>query len=371
MKKRKRKLKKSIKIIFSLFIIISILLGYNYYNSPTTYLKGIGYKDNTIEVFKEKNLIDKVKEKNYSKTLEESINKNNFNIDYLYEYINIKYIDKDNFIDNINKLLNIGYGSDNINLIYKKLNDNTINIIINKDKINDIDKYLNISYFKEEMLEKYLNYNKNNLDIDTIITYVNIGLDNEFYTNTKMIDNPDDLDVLVNKYNYLNKNYEPNDLENIDSKYSYGEKKLRKEAKVNFELMCKEAEKEGIYLKAGSTYRSYSYQENLYNRYVKRDGKKEADTYSARAGFSEHQTGLAIDIMNNKKLYIDEKDTKKEYEWLINNSYKYGYILRYPKEKEHITGYMFEDWHFRYFGESLANELYNSKLTYEEYLAKK
>ena len=135
--------------------------------------------------------------------------------------------------------------------------------------------------------------------------------------------------------------------------------------------MCKEAEKEGIYLKAGSTYRSYSYQLDLYNRYVKRDGKKEADTYSARAGYSEHQTGLAIDIMNNKEVYIDEKDTKKEYEWLINNSYKYGYILRYPKEKEHITGYMFEDWHFRYFGEIIATELYNNKLTYEEYLAKK
>lgn len=371
MKKRKRKLKKSIKIIFSLIIIISLLLGYSYYNSPSTYLKGIGYKENTIEVFKEKDIIDKIKEKNYSKTLEECINKNNFNIDYLYEYIKIDYVDRDNFIDNINKLLDIKYNSNNINLIYKKLNDNTIDIIINKDKINDIDKYLNIEYFKEDNLDRYLNYNKDNLDIETIITYVNIGLDNEFYTNVKKIDNPDSLDVLVNKYNNLEKNYEPKDLEKIDSKYSYGEKKLRKEARVNFELMCKDAEKEGIYLKAGSTYRSYSYQENLYNRYVKRDGKKDADTYSARAGYSEHQTGLAIDIMNNKEIYIDEKDTKKEYDWLINNSFKYGYILRYPKGKEHITGYMFEDWHFRYFGESLATELYNSNLTYEEYLAKK
>ena len=84
-----------------------------------------------------------------------------------------------------------------------------------------------------------------------------------------------------------------------------------------------------------------------------------------------YSIGEKIEIVDNKELYIDENDTKKEYEWLINNSYKYGYILRYPKDKEHITGYMFEDWHFRYFGESLASELYNSKLTYEEYLAKK
>lgn len=372
MKKRKRKLKKSIKIIFGLFIIISILFGYSYYNNPTTYLKGIGYKENTIDVFKEKDLIDKVKEKNYSKTLEECINKNNFNIDYLYEYIKIDYVDRDNFINNINKLLTLGYNSEDINNIYKSLNDNSINNILNKEYNKELNKYLSISYFKEDYLDRYLDFsNKNDLDIETIITYVNIGLDNEFYTNTRLIDNPDNLDVLVNKYNNLDKNYVPKDLEKIDSKYSYGDKKLRKEARVNFELMCKVAETEGIFLKAGSTYRSYSYQENLYNRYVKRDGKKEADTYSARAGYSEHQTGLAIDIMNNKELYIDENDTKKEYEWLINNSYKYGYILRYPKEKEHITGYMFEDWHFRYFGESLATELYNSNLTYEEYLAKK
>ena len=371
--KKKRKLKKSIKYLLILLIISIMSIGtFTYYNSPTTYLKGIGYKDKTIKVFKEKELIDKVKEYKYSSTLEKTIESNNFNIKYLYEYLKIDYINKDDFINNINKLLDIGYSSDTINLIYKKLNDNNINIVINKEYIKELNNYLSVNYFKEEYLEKYLNYNnKDNLDIETIITYVNIGLDNEFYTNVKIIEKPNDLNILVNKYNKLDKDYEPNDLEKIDSKYSYGEKKLRKEAKINFELMCKDAEKEGIYLKAGSTYRSYSYQENLYNRYVKRDGKKEADTYSARAGYSEHQTGLAIDIMNNKEIYIDETETKNEYIWLVNNSYKYGYILRYPKEKEHITGYMFEDWHFRYFGEPLATELYNSKLTYEEYLAKK
>ena len=71
------------------------------------------------------------------------------------------------------------------------------------------------------------------------------------------------------------------------------------------------------------------------------DGFKEAETYSARAGYSEHQLGLAVDIVNGKWNYLSEGD--KEYTWLINNSYKYGFILRYPHESEYITGYVFED----------------------------
>ena len=124
-----------------------------------------------------------------------------------------------------------------------------------------------------------------------------------------------------------------------------------------------------IYIYGGSGYRSYSYQQNLYDRYVSQNGKKEADTFSARAGFSEHQTGLAMDILNHKWDYIDESD--KEYTWLINNSYKYGYILRYLKNKEHITGYIYEPWHFRYVGIELATEITKLGITYDEYIAKK
>ena len=98
------------------------------------------------------------------------------------------------------------------------------------------------------------------------------------------------------------------------------------------------------------------------------DGIDKADTYSARAGYSEHQLGLAVDIVNGKWEYLSEKD--KEYNWLINNSYKYGYILRYPRGSEYITGYVFEDWHFRYLGTDLATKVYNSNLTYDEYIAR-
>lgn len=133
--------------------------------------------------------------------------------------------------------------------------------------------------------------------------------------------------------------------------------------------MCKDALKENIKLYGGSGYRSYSTQSGLYNHYVKEDGKANADTYSARPGHSEHQTGLAIDIVTSKGGFVYEN--YQEYKWLIKNSYKYGFILRYPKGKENITGYMYEPWHYRYLGTDIATEIHNLNITYEEYVAKK
>jgi len=144
---------------------------------------------------------------------------------------------------------------------------------------------------------------------------------------------------------------------------------MRHEAKVAFEEMCEAALKDNINIYSGSAYRSYDYQLGLYNRYVKANGFDEAETFSARAGYSEHQTGLATDILNAKLDYISAND--KEYDWLINNSYKYGFILRYPKGKEKITGYMYEEWHFRYLGKEIAKDLYELGITYDEYVARK
>ena len=265
-------------------------------------------------------------------------------------------------------MIYLGYTSNDINNINNKLTNESINILLRNDYIKDITNIINIEYFNEDKLERYINYyKKEELDIETILTYVNIGLDNEYYTNVINIENQQSLSVLVNKYNRLQSNYVPSNLKNINSKYGSGS--LRQEAAIAFEKMCEAAKKDKIYIYGGSGYRSYNYQQNLYDRYVAQNGKKEADTFSARAGFSEHQTGLAMDILNHKWDYIDESD--KEYTWLINNSYKYGYILRYLKNKEHITGYIYEPWHFRYIGTELATEITKLGITYDEYIAKK
>ena len=135
------------------------------------------------------------------------------------------------------------------------------------------------------------------------------------------------------------------------------------------EIMVHEARKEGYDIRVMSSYRSYQYQEKLYNDYVAVDGKEEADAYSARPGFSEHQTGLAVDIDNNLLPYTSFEQTKT-YTWMINNCYKYGFILRYPKDKEEITGYNYESWHYRYVGKDIAKYIRTHNITFDEYYIK-
>ena len=136
------------------------------------------------------------------------------------------------------------------------------------------------------------------------------------------------------------------------------------EAEEAVNKMEEAAKEDGLELFVRSGYRSYSYQSTLYNNYVSRDGKAAADRYSARPGHSEHQTGMAFDMNSLSQSFEDTPEGK----WLARNCWRYGFIIRYPKEKESITGYMYEPWHVRYLGTELAEKVYNSGLTLEEYL---
>lgn len=189
---------------------------------------------------------------------------------------------------------------------------------------------------------------------------------NDFYKNIKIIENPDRLDVLVNKNNKLPKNYIPNNLEVLDVKYAYENKYLQKEAKENFEKLSKDAALLGYKIIATSTYRTYDYQSELYDFYVKEKGLKYADNCSARPGHSEHQTGLAVDVEGSNASY-DDFEESIEFNWMQENAHKYGFILRYPKGKEHITGFKYEPWHYRYIGKEIATIIYNKNITLEEY----
>ncbi len=193
-----------------------------------------------------------------------------------------------------------------------------------------------------------------------------IILENDFYKDVNTLYNPTSYDYLVNKNNKLTSDYIPDDLEIINVKYSCENKYLRKEARINFENMAKDAKKKGFNIVAVSTYRSYEYQEKLYNNYVLDKGFYYADIASARAGHSEHQTGLAIDVAN-ESLDYDNFESTKEFDWMKKNAYKYGFILRYPKGKFHITGFKYEPWHYRYVGIDIATYIYKNKLTLEEY----
>lgn len=136
------------------------------------------------------------------------------------------------------------------------------------------------------------------------------------------------------------------------------------EAQAAFDEMQAAAADEGLNIYISSGFRSYDYQAGLYQRYVDKDGKAEADRYSARPGHSEHQTGLAFDLNSIDNSFADTAEGK----WVTKNCYKYGFIIRYPADKEDVTGYMWEPWHIRYLGKETAQSVYDSGLCLEEYL---
>ncbi|HEY9569381.1 MAG TPA: M15 family metallopeptidase [Metalysinibacillus sp.] len=143
------------------------------------------------------------------------------------------------------------------------------------------------------------------------------------------------------------------------------------EARKAMDELIAAAKQQGFILSAFSGYRSYDYQTTLYDNYVARDGKDAADRYSARPGYSEHQTGLVYDVgeVGREDIWLTEQFGESEAGiWIRDNAHKYGFIMRYPKGKEDITGYMYESWHFRYVGEDVATKIAKANSTLEEYL---
>ena len=244
---------------------------------------------------------------------------------------------------------------------------------LNKEKLKkfkdiNLKNYYKISNFNVNNYYRYEQYKNLNpsLSYKDVVTNVNINNDLEEYTNTKETKNPNDLLVLVNKYNSLPKNYKPKDLEYIDG--AYGDKVPMRKIIINdFKELQKQAKKEiNINLMPTTAFRDYEFQNTLYTNYVKKDGKKKADKYSARPGYSEHQTGLAIDLKN--MALKDIRLTEENYKWLKENSYKYGFIIRFPENKVNITRYQKENWHIRYVGKKVAKIIYEKDLALEEYI---
>ena len=191
-----------------------------------------------------------------------------------------------------------------------------------------------------------------------------------------VIDNQDAYDAVVNKKRELSADYVPGDLVSVvdivptllaNTEVNQMRSEAAKALKSLFDAALEEIE---IQLHARSGYRSYATQKALYEGYVSSHGVAAADTFSAKPGQSEHQTGLVMDISSESvNFLLDESfGTTTEGKWVAENAHKYGFIVRYPKGKENITGYMYEPWHLRYLGVELATSVYESGLTLEEYL---
>lgn len=257
------------------------------------------------------------------------------------------------------KLSKLGYSKEEIKIINKNLSKKEIDKIDSYYK--NLASYSSISYFHIENMDRYDNLKKSSdYNNEEIIMRVNTNIDKPYYTDVKNIINPNDNLVLVNKYYAFDESYVPEDLTQVENTY------MRKEAADNMVKMVTDMRTQGLTVILLSGYRGYNKQVMLYNGYIKKDGKDKADTYSARPGHSEHQSGLAMDLSNTWDLYEGFENTP-EFAWLSDHAHEYGYILRYTKDKVYMTGYVYEPWHYRYVGIDVATKIHDENLTFEEY----
>lgn len=294
---------------------------------------------------------------------------NNDLTQYDYSETFISYLnDPDCKAENMSKYLDCPYQDD--------IHDTVLIVNNYFDKLTgyNIDYLLNFAkekYYINKNLRRYIEYFEKHPDLSyrQIIESVNCNRDKPYYTDTEMTNISDGILIICNKYYYLSKNYVPKDLVVMDTKYSKNSARLTKEAYDAFIEMHDAAVKDGyiISINGNNAYRSYEDQQVTYSYYESVYGTDGADSCSARPGFSEHQTGLTADI-GATKIDGTEFDTfSEEYEWLINNSWKYGFIFRYQKDKEKYTGYQCEQWHYRYVGKQVAEYIFQNDITFDEY----
>ncbi|MEG2727108.1 MAG: M15 family metallopeptidase [Bacilli bacterium] len=347
-------LKDKINAFIVMVIIVLNMYLYIYFGFIIDYnkvkLEHIGYNENEIKKTSslseyETNKILKIPYKNY---LDELITNDKYISTKLFSYINyIKKIDGEYKLNDIIYIIN-----NDIKYSYSK-------------KLSDI---INSKYFLLKNINRYMSYEADNIPL--IISSVNTSRDREFYKEVEETDTLKSSLMIVNKYHILNKDYTKEPLVPVDNNYSnFTGSTANSTAYEAFKQLMIASREEGIYIYNNSAYRSYDEQEAIYRRYVYNSGESYALDIAAKPGYSEHQTGLAFDVGVKKEYDKYPFDSTKEYSWLKDNLYKYGFILRYPLGKENITGYNYEPWHIRYVGKKAANIIYIDNITLEEYYA--
>ena len=224
-------------------------------------------------------------------------------------------------------------------------------------------------HYIKDNAQRYIGYRAENpmMPYDMVIAYVNANVDIGFYKGITITNNYESVKALVNKNFALPDYYAPDDLVSISGGYM-----LRAEAAEWFGKLKADMESLGFTVVVRSGYRSYHTQKYMHSNGVQNFGLDSADRQYARAGHSEHQTGLAVDIVSVRSggyMTSARFETTREYEWMLNNAYKYGFILRYPDgDYKKIHGYIYEPWHWRYIGVEAATKMYDDGMVMlEEY----
>ena len=361
------KLKKKNCLIALIILLLLVFELVNPFKLASSYaIKELNYSNEASNKILDLGLKDKVLEHEYSKFIDINILSSDFIIENYDIYKELTYYPHHNNLDLVNKLIDKGYDTSSINCIMNTGDTSSINSLLEQEINENIVDFLNISYAKLSNLDRYIAYQKENLsDYDETVLAVELGLDSEPYTNYKEI-NEFSFSMLVNKYNKLNENFVPDDLVKINSNYSvsddnYGNKVMLESFYKMADALSLETNLK-VYIR--SCYRPFTSQQEVYDEYLALYGQNYVKKYVAYPGFSEHQTGLAIDIKASSSNNFSGTEEEK---WLKNNAHKYGFILRYTKKLEEVTGYQSEPWHYRYVGEEIASYIYEKGISFDEY----
>ena len=267
------------------------------------------------------------------------------------------------------KLLEKGYELKDVKELEKLYSDKRLDYILSIDINDNLIDLAKAPYYIDKNLEEYLKYiEDNDADVNTAVLKINTHTNYTFYEHDINATDYSNT-IIVNKYYLLKEDYVPENLVDISSLYAWGTGKQATEETLNAFIEMQKACKEetGITLMINSSYRSYEDQVRVYDYYKKLYDEIYADSIAARPGHSEHQTGLALDIFSYTDRLQKTFAEGQTYEWLKNNCYKYGFIIRYPEGKESITGFAPESWHYRYVGKDIAKDITEKGITYDEY----
>jgi LAS superfamily LD-carboxypeptidase LdcB len=329
--------------------MVSILGGLRIYDLThpyqAKYFVELGYRQSEIEVIlvQEDAIKDEILQQPYRPNI-------------------IKHLTLEHYSD----LIELGYLDEETDVLLD-LEEDKLRFILDHDRNEYILNWIQMETFIPSRYQRYLDVlNKDSkLDNVQLFEWVNTDRDRSYYTEIQASNPMLGTLVLVNKYHALDSDFVPSELQSIAP---YGQVKLIREAAEAFKKLASDAQDAGYTIVGISGYRSYQTQATLYQRYVNKDGWKVADNYSARAGHSEHQTGLAIDVASNDPNILTFEQSRA-FGWMFEHAHEYGFILRYPSGKEQITGYQYEPWHYRYVGIEVANDIKKSGMTFDEYAA--
>lgn len=366
-KKVKLKLKKSVVNVLKIigaFCTLFLIVYFIYAKQISTFTKLNYSKAASKEILFSGNK-DFVLSVGENATLNAAFESDVYKDKYLKNYSKIDFYDHKNLIKNINTLISKGYSNNDISVILAHGDDEEVTKFAKRERIKYLEEFYQYDYAKLSNYDRYLAYtDATGEDEKTTVIHVNLDMDKERYVDVVEVPNFS-YDMLVNKYRYLDKNYEPDDLIRIKDEYTDGEEYFANRTAVNALIqMFETAKLDGLEMVVNSAYRSYEEQEETAEFYRKWYGDNYVTNFVAKPGFSEHQTGLAFDIgSTSEKVFADSK----EYDWIIKNAYKYGFIHRFTKKGEVITGFRNEPWHFRYVGKDIAKYVYEHNITFEEY----